>query len=111
MTQPERRTRRSSEAHRALSLFLEAVRTRESVEALAVTTEDGLLVAGAGKHDLEWMGSVGASSKRATLTWNERTLHVQRFTVNQVQMYLTSTDKKVDPGPVQAGLERILGGS
>jgi hypothetical protein len=108
MNSPERRKRRSHEAHRALTLFLESLRERENIDALAVTTEDGLLVAGAGKDDVEWMGALGASSKRSTLTWDDRTLHVQRVEVNKVPMYLTSTDKKANAFSVQFGLERIL---
>lgn len=108
MHKPERRRERSNEAHRALTLFLESLRERENIDALAVTTEDGLLIAGVGEDDVEWMGALGASSKRSTLTWEERTLHVQRVEVNHVPMYLTSTDKKANAFSVQYGFERIL---
>jgi len=69
MRKMERRTQRSEKAHLALNLFLESMREREGIEALAVTTEDGFLVAGVGETDVEWMGALGASSKRSTLTW------------------------------------------
>ncbi len=104
----ERRRRRSEQAHLALNLFLEAVREREGLEGAAVTTEDGLLVAGAGALDVEWMGAVGAASQRSVLEWDERTLHVQRLEVNRVRLYLTSAGRRADARTVSAGLQRIL---
>lgn len=103
-----RRIRRSEKPHLALNNFLESLRAREGIEALAVTTEDGLLVAGAGPTDVEWMGAVGASSHRSTLTWDERTLHVQRMEVNRVPMFVTSAGGRTDVSTVRLGLERIL---
>ena len=109
MRKPERRTRRSEKAHLALNLFLESLRkTSDGLRALAVTTEDGFLVAGAGETDLEWMGAVGASAQRATLEWDEHTLHVQRVVVNKVPMFLTSAGRAANAKSVQLGLERIL---
>lgn len=110
MSKSERRKRRSEKAHLALNLYLEAIREREGFKALAVTTDDGFLVAGAGvrETDLEWMGAVGASAKRKTLQWEEETLHVQPIEVNDVPMFLTSMGRKVDIGAVKLGLERIL---
>lgn len=108
MTTSERRTRRSDKAHLALNLFLESLREREGIGAVAVTTEDGFLVAGAGNGDVEWMGALGASSKRTTLAWDEKTLHVQRVEVNRVPMFVTSTDRRAHMGSLQLGFERIL---
>lgn len=108
MTKPERRTRRSQQAHLALNLFLESLREREGLEALAVTTEDGFLVAGAGDTDVEWMGALGASSRRTMLAWEHRTLHVERVEVNRVPMYVTSAGRAANARSVQLGFERIL---
>lgn len=104
----ERRARRSDEAHVALRLFLAALCQREGVEALAVTTEDGFLLAAVGQTDLEWMGALGASARRATFTWDDRAIHVQRIEVNGVAMFVTSAGKKVSATAVQAGFARIL---
>jgi hypothetical protein len=108
MRKIERRNQRSEKAHLALNLFLESIREREGIEALAVTTEDGFLVAGVGETDVEWMGALGASSKRSTLTWEERTLHVQRVEVNKVAMFVTSTGRPTATSSVKLGFERIL---
>ena len=108
MRKPERRNQRSEKAHLALNLFLESMRAREGIEALAVTTEDGFLVAGVGETDVEWMGALGASSKRSTLTWEERTLHVERVEVNRVPMFVTSTNRPAVAASVKLGFERIL---
>lgn len=108
MRKPERRNRRSGQAHLALNLFLESLREREGIEAMAVTTEDGFLVAGVGEADVEWMGALGASSKRSTLSWEDRTLHVQRVEVNHVPMFLTSSGRRASAASVQLGFERIL---
>lgn len=108
MRKPERRNHRSEKAHLALNLFLESVRKSEGIEALAVTTEDGFLVAGVGETDVEWMGALGASSRRATLKWEERTLHVQRVEVNRVPMLVTSAGRAAKAASLKAGFERIL---
>lgn len=104
----ERRRQRSEKPHLALNLFLESLREREGFEACAVTTEDGLLVAGVGEADVEWMGALGASAQRSILDWDSRTLHVQRLEVNQVPMYLTSAGRQANASTVRAGFERIL---
>lgn len=108
MTKTERRVRRSEKSHQALNLFLESLREREGIGAMAVTTEDGFLVAGAGNADVEWMGALGASSKRQTLSWEQETLHVQKVEVNHVPMYLTSMGRRASAQSVQLGFERIL---
>lgn len=108
MRKPERRNRRSEQAHLAMNLFLESLREREGFEAVAVTTEDGFLVAGVGETDVEWMGAIGASSRRSTLQWEERTLHVVRVEVNRVPMYVTSAGRPATASKVKVGFERIL---
>lgn len=108
MRKPERRTRRSEKAHLALNLFLESVRKAEGIEALAVTTEDGFLVAGVGETDVEWMGALGASARRSTFKWEEHTLHVQRLEVNRVPMFVTSAGRAAKAASLKVGFERIL---
>jgi hypothetical protein len=113
MRKPERRKRRSEKAHLALNLYLEAIREREGFAALAITTDDGFLVAGAAGHrdcDIEWMGALGASSRRQTLEWDDETLHVQRLQVNSVPMFLTLMGSRKKPlsSSLIPALERIL---
>lgn len=111
MRKPERRKRRSEKAHLALNLYLESIREREGFKALAVTTDDGFLVAGAAgvrETDIEWMGALGASARRKTLDWENETLHVQKLEINDVPMFLTSMGRKANAGELKLGLERIL---
>jgi hypothetical protein len=110
MRTSERRLHRSEKAHLALNLFLESVRASDGLEAVAVTTEDGFLVAGVGNTDVEWMGALGAASSCATLDWDDKTLHIQRVLVNQLPMYLTSSGRKANAHRICDGLERILAG-
>ena len=108
MRKPERRKTRSEKAHLALNMFLDSVRKSEGIEALAATTEDGFLVAGVGETDVEWMGALGASSKRKTFEWEELTLHVQRLEVNRVPMFVTSAGRAAKAASLKVGFERIL---
>jgi hypothetical protein len=111
MSKPERRKRRSEQTHLALNLYLEAIREREGFKALAVTTDDGFLVAGAAGSrdcDVEWMGALGASARRQTLEWDNETLHVHRVHVNSVPMFVTAMGRKANTASMQSGLERIL---
>ncbi len=105
----ERRYRRSEKAHEALALFLESLREKVGLCAVALTTHDGLLVAGAGRGvDLEWMGAVGAASTRPTFSWDDHTLHVQPIDVNRTELRLTCSGSPVHTPSVAAGLARIL---
>jgi hypothetical protein len=111
MRKPERRRGRSEKAHLALNLFLETLRKTEALDAIAVTTEDGFLVAGAGQTtetDVEWMGALGASSRRKVFTWEKLTLHVQKLVVNHVPMFVTSVGRPAKAATVKDGFERIL---
>ena len=110
MRKPERRKNRSDKANVALDLFLDSIRKSEGIEAVAVSTEDGFLVAGAGANgtDIEWMGALGAASKRKTFEWEEHTLHVQKLEVNRVPMFLTCAGRATKAAAVKSGFERIL---
>jgi hypothetical protein len=105
----ERRRHRSEKVHEAVALFLESLRERSGLTAVALSTGDGRLVGGAGRDvDVEWMGALGAASRRATLSWDEHTLHVQRLAVNDVELFLTSAGCPLHGPAVAAGLARIL---
>ncbi len=103
----ERRHRRSDRPEKAVQLYLEAVSAREGVPALALATAEGRLVAGTGALDVEWMGTLGALSKRTRLDWDGRRLFVQRLAVNDVPLYLTSADRPVRTD-APATIQRIL---
>jgi hypothetical protein len=105
----ERRYRRSQLTHEALTLFLEAARKKAGLEAVALTTRDGLLVGGAGEHpDLEWMGALGASSGRSSLRWEGTTLHVEPVQLPDVELCLTSAGRPLPAATLREGLARIL---
>lgn len=105
----ERRLRRSAKAHEAVSLYLESFREKAGIEAVALTTSDGLLIGGAGAQvDLEWMGALGAASKGPSLKWESRTLHVESLSVHAFDLCLTSTGRQVKAQILTEGLERIL---
>jgi hypothetical protein len=102
----ERRTRRSSRLHEALSHFLETLRLKRHLTAVALTTGDGLLLGGAGPVDLELMGVLG--SIRRTAAFAGKTLHVSRFDVNDVELCLTCLGAPVRDDAAVGSLMRIL---
>lgn len=85
----ERRSTRSADPQRAVSMYLEALCAKQGLKAVALATQDGTLVAGAGTGDVEYMGAVGASSHRKQLSFDGDVLHVRRLEVNGVTMCLT----------------------
>ena len=104
----ERRNKRSDKLHEAVSLYLDAVRRRTGLSALALTTDDGDFVAGSGDLDVEWMGSLGATRRLRTLEWNDQTLHVSRLSVNEVPMVLTAAGPYPPDQKTLATIQRIL---
>ena len=105
----ERRLKRSPKAHEAVSHFLESFREKAGLDAVALTTSDGLLIGGAGQQvDLEWMGAIGAASNKPSLKWENQTLHVEPLAVHQFELFLTSSGRKVKAQSLTEGLERIL---
>lgn len=56
----ERRRKRSEMVQEAASLYLEAVIERSRIKAMALASDEGLLVAGAGAgYDHEWLAALG----------------------------------------------------
>ncbi len=104
----ERRTRRSPETLKALTLFLETLRLKRNVDALSLATADGLLIAGAGPLDHAWLGALGAEKRRLGFEWGEHTLHAHGFEVNDEQLWLTAAGAPVNDVDAIAGLMRIL---
>ncbi len=103
----ERRTRRSNRLHEALDHFLDALRLKRSLDAVALTTDDGLLIAGRGEVDLEELGALG-SVRKTTGPFGRRTLHVSRFDVNDVELCLTTVGAPVRDDAAIGSLMRIL---
>ena len=124
----ERRTHRSGTPQEAVHLFLQAVAARHGLEALALTNEDGLLMAGASTPagaglDLDWIGAVGcvcavrgrrgpslgALVERAT---GGRHLESAELVVRGERLYLAGVGATLPKGwagaEVVAGIERIL---
>jgi hypothetical protein len=104
----DRRKRRSEKTHLAMSHYLESLRTRRGLDAVALATEEGFFIAGAGNVDLEWMGALGASSRLRELEWDEHTLHVHPFEVNALTLYLVAAGKAVRDDVALRGIRRIL---
>jgi hypothetical protein len=58
----DRRRKRSEMVQEAASLYLEAVAERSRIKAMALASEDGLLVAGVGRgYDHEWLAALGVT--------------------------------------------------
>lgn len=103
----ERRQHRSPYREEAVGLLLDTLRRREKLEAVALSTEDGLLIAGAGAVDLERMGALAPTSRGPTMAWGERTVHVERFDMRGYWLYLASTGGQIGRATL-ADLRRIL---
>jgi hypothetical protein len=103
----ERRTNRSTVRQHALTLFLEEARQRLGTVALALTSPDGLFIAGSGEGDLEELGALGAGGRK---TWNGHGLHVLEFTAAGEALTVTAAGRQVPAGELEAGLERIIKG-
>jgi hypothetical protein len=131
----ERRTTRSSTPQEAVRLFLQALVARHGLDALALSNDDGLLMAGAVAAprtegpaprtplDLEWIGAVGCVCaipgrrgpglgglvERAT---GGRHLEAAEIVVRGERLYLAAVGGHLAAGwagpSVAAGIERIL---
>jgi hypothetical protein len=89
-----------------LSLYLDSLCAHGGLAAIALATEDGTLVAGAGKGDLEYMGILGATSRLSRLNWDGRELQVKRLEINSVPMCVVMDGQPfID---AVAGIQRLL---
>ncbi|MCA2981673.1 MAG: hypothetical protein INH41_25960 [Myxococcaceae bacterium] len=104
----ERRTRRSPRIHEALTMFFDALCLKRSLEAVALTTHDGLLIGGTGRVDLEELGALGAATRKTTAPFRDRELHVNRFEVNDTTLCLTTLGAPVRDDAAVGALMRIL---
>ncbi len=124
----ERRTKRSGTPQEAAHLFLQSVAARHGLQALALATDEGLLIAGVvvpsgSPVDLDGIGaiasvcacsrtparrgpSLGAMVERAT---GGQHLEAAEIVLRGERLYLAAVGGRLPPGPdVWAGLERIL---
>jgi hypothetical protein len=92
--------------HVEVSKYLETLCAQQGLQAVALATQDGMLVAGAGQGDVEYMGAVGASSHLKRVNFDGQVLHVHRLEVNGVPMCLTLAGNDL-PDAVPA-IERML---
>jgi hypothetical protein len=124
----ERRTNRSQSPYDAARLFLQSVMARRGLAALALTNDDGLLIAGAAApgtdlDDLAWIGAVGCvcalpgrrgpslGSLVERITGG-RQLTAAELVLRGERLYLTAVGGPLPPGrEVVAGIERILAAS
>ena len=106
----DRRKRRSERRDEAVTLYLDALRAREAIEAVGVATDDGLLVAGSGAVDLESLAAHAAAGPARALRWNQATLHVHRFKALGSTLLLASSGKAVSGREVLERLTQIIEG-
>jgi hypothetical protein len=104
MLTSERRIARSSRPEVAIHLFLEHARERLGVRALALSTADGSLLAGAGE-DLDRVARLGAEAQAGVAT-AER-VATWRMCMGDDVLLLTSSGRAMDPD-LGAGVRRIL---
>ena len=107
MTSSERRVNRSEIPQIAVGLYLEAVAMRNSLKAVALANEDGLLVAGiGGGYNLDWLAALGpicatgrgANASIGTLVEDVtggEDLFASAVDVGGYTMYLTSVGARV----------------
>ena len=103
-----RRTRRTPSVVGAIRHYLEALCLKRGMEAASLTTDDGLMIAGAGHLDVEWMGALGASTSRRSFEFESRTMHVNRFVVNGVSLCLTTAGAPIRDDSALGSLRRII---
>lgn len=103
----ERRVRRSPQRQEALGLLLETLRRKHDLAAVALASQEGFLIAGAGEVDLERMAAHAATSSGPTLAWDGRTLGVERFEQWGSSLCLATAGGSLDRGVVD-DLRRIL---
>jgi len=116
----ERRSERSDRTDEALGLLLEYARQRLGVRAIALSTETGAVVAGAGEgvYQLAQLGAAAANSRpRSGIAGDVPSAPIGvrmrpgvatwRMRVGQRDLLLTSAGPAMDPG-LGAGVRRIL---
>lgn len=109
MKKTSRRLRRSNNTRTAASYLFEAAIAETKAKAIALTTVDGLLVVGAGEGiDVEWMGAVGAASKRRRFTWENHRLSVTPILIDGVPACITVAGGIACPARVTEGIKRIF---
>ncbi|MBL9037617.1 MAG: hypothetical protein JNG84_03780 [Archangium sp.] len=104
----ERRQQRASTVSGAVENFLATLCRASGLDGAALTTNDGLLIAGVGAFDVEWMGALGASTSKRSLTWEKKALHVSRFDVNDVSLCLTTAGGPLPESKTVGAIGRIL---
>jgi hypothetical protein len=124
----ERRTKRSESPEEALRLFLQSVAARRGLAALALTNDEGLLIAGTAApaddlDDLAWIGAVGcvcavpgrrgpSLGSLVERVTGGRHLVAAEMVLRGERLYLTAVGGPLPAGrEVTAGIERILADS
>ena len=102
----ERRNTRSTARQEALTLLLEEALKRLGITAIALTTSDGLLIAGAGSGNLEELGALGVSTRK---DWDGTPVHARTINARGEELIVTTAGRAVADAELDAGIERILG--
>jgi hypothetical protein len=127
----DRRTRRSTSPAEAIRLFFQAILGRQSLGAIVLANEDGLMIASAASTtchalDLDWIGALGSvcalgtpSSRRGASLGQlvERAtgglpLEARELSLRGERLYVTVVGGRLPRGSELAdGIERILASS
>lgn len=112
----ERRKNRSSVPHEAVGLYLSAMAMRGSMRALALATQDGLLIAGTG-DECEALAAIGVARESKvpvrkelieSVLGSER-LHTSRLEIAGETFFLASVGThKAQMSEASIALRRIL---
>lgn len=93
----------------ALNLFLEETRAKSGLQAVALTTADGLLIAGAGRRpEVEWIGAVGAAKGAAKFTWGKYRLQVKSMKIDGSTVFLTVAGAANSIPVIESDLVRLF---
>jgi hypothetical protein len=109
---PERRRKRSTHRFHAAELYLEAVRRRSGAKAVALASDEGLVVSGSGPPEtLAILGVLGATPARdlAVEIGRKDPIHTTKLELSGSRFYLTSLGGKAIPAAeARTAFERIL---
>jgi hypothetical protein len=108
MNTVERRSERSERTDEALGLLLEHARQRLGVRAIALSTDAGAVLAGAGEGVYQ-LAALGASADAPAGVRMRPEVATWRLRVGHEDLLLTSAGPAMDPS-LGAGVRRILAG-
>jgi hypothetical protein len=104
----ERRTRRSDVPEKAVTLLLENALKSKAVKAISLTSEEGLLIAGAGAVDAELLGATGSVCMTSSMPFQGDTLYVETIPVDGMGLRLSTLGAPLSDRSMGQSVQRIL---